>query len=424
MTTTAAEVPLSLAGLMVLQLALAEVWTALRREADARSYVAGAAVSALLAAYGAVVLSPEHPATAAGVFGVAAPAWLLINRHGLHAVVSYLALTSLFGCAWFVLVLTLPELDPVERGYWAMLVHGTGCLLLVLGLGARRSATWLESVYVLPARRSASAGSVLAVSLLLASTEAWQPARFAIATGWLAAIWLVLACTETSVFLFGAFQAALTAAVVSGALTWAQSMGWQLDELRTVYAAGVSVAGLSLAWEAVRRWLGEWPSVRRLLPERVPAVDRVVVGGLIASQMLLAVAGVLPDVAAELNRSVDVVLPLAPGWQAAIAGPDAWLILAVLAVTLFVAMRSSNVFWPTHGLLLLALTAAVLLALSEPGELRGRRPRSAGASHWCSSLFPRCCGCADRSNSAGRAYFRRRRCGDCWSAVRWCRCWC
>ena len=373
------ELPWSLSLLMALQLFAAEIASALRRGADARAYTTGAAVTAGLAAFWALALSAEHPAMTAAVFTLSGLAWLWANRWWRQSVVSYVGLALLFGGAWFFVDAACPERAPLEVRLWATLAHAAFCVLLLLALGLwRQSPAWLEPAYGVPARWTAQVGAAVAALLLIASVEPLGPQNCWLASAWLAALWLVLACTQTSVVHFGAFQLALGGATVSSVLAWVQGMGWQLVEPRTLHAAGIGLAGLGLCWEMARRWFGNRLGLQRLLPQRYPAVDRWLLSGLILGQALLAIAGVLPAVADELNRTVDVGIALPAGWHLGVAAAGAWILLALLVVVLLVAVRAGTIAWPAHGLLILLLTAPVLLAAGTPPDQRA----AASALRW------------------------------------------
>jgi hypothetical protein len=136
----------------------------------------------------------------------------------------------------------------------------------------------------------------------------------------------------------------------------------------SLQAYGIGLGGLSLLWVAVRiahKRLGHlrpaWSdAVGGVL---VPALDWLVLAGLVLGQLALAVWGIFPDMVRELTPA---------GWDAGIGawpaehvhayGPGAWLLLGTLTLVLLVALWERVQAGVVLGLAILAVTVPVLAA--------------------------------------------------------------
>jgi hypothetical protein len=349
------ETPLMFAALLVIQSFAAEACAWLGRRRDAVYYAAGAGVSTALAALEALPLGWHHPATAATALGVGGTTWLAANRRWRRPLLSYAGLALLLGCTLFALHVALAALTVAQLGLWSALVHGSLCTLLGM-IPARTWSPRLKRALVDPARVTAVVVTILAAAQIPAEVGG-RPIPFGAASAWLALLWFALAYLQGSPMLFGAAQLALSVAVVSGVLAATQEGQWQPLELGNLHRCGLALAGLSLSWEGVRRLR---PRTAGSLLGGGEAVDRLVLGGVILGQLLLAVAGCLPAVAGELFPGGRATTLLPAAWQPEVAAPAAWLLLGVPAVALLIAARPGNLLWPSRGLALLLLTAPVL----------------------------------------------------------------
>ena len=221
-----------------------------------------------------------------------------------------------------------------------------------------------------PLADSALCSSLLVLPALVFNTLG-GPLSLALCLFWLAAIWLALAWRSRDALLFGAHQAALTAATLAATTAWLEHQGWIpgfrfqiLAEPRTLQVYGIGLAALSLVWIVVRIAAGRIAAGRSTLVQRVVesplSVDRVVRYAVVVAQWLLLAVYVLPgEVARELGGSFATT---APTMVHQAFGPAAWLLLAVFAAIAGAALWDR---WDRADLvatLLVAATVPCLLA--------------------------------------------------------------
>ncbi len=233
----------------------------------------------------------------------------------------------------------------------ALLAHAT--LALAAGLLPRSPA--LAKDFVTPLSRSALVSSFLALPLLLSVTHG-QLMAFALYTLWLAGLWFVVSWLNRWPVLFAAFQGVLGLAVVLGIAAWRGLPRDQVLDLPELQLYALGVAALSLLWVLARHALRESPTSRLLLDPGWPTPDRVMLIGLLPVQLLLAIQGIAPGIAAELGpRGIQT-------GEVSGVGAAAWVLLGILVVTLVVEARERVRVHTLLGLLVLGLTVPVLIA--------------------------------------------------------------
>jgi hypothetical protein len=355
-------------------LALVSVWGArggasegpLAHFAPARREVT--AVAAVLAVLLAAAFADPGTALHTGTaFGLAATAWLLTWRYR-SAVLAWVGSTFLLvGLAH--LLTWAAELTSPRTAAVALLLHATillGPVLLLRG-GRRPFAVTLG--------RAALVSTFLALPVLVLLDGGSLDARAAL-TGWLSAVWMVLAWAERRRWLFACFQAALCLTTVYALTAWLEGQPWVVDDPeaglwgpRSLQVYGLGLAGLCLLGALARIVLRRNGTALVLLLADWPGVDRFVLGALLLGQMGLADWGVARGVLVELTPA-DQAAPLdawpAPAVVADAYGPGAWQLLGVLALVLGVSLwqpppgrRQGEA---VLGLAVLAMTVPVLWA--------------------------------------------------------------
>jgi hypothetical protein len=229
--------------------------------------------------------------------------------------------------------------------------------------------TWgdLHAVLTGPLHHTALVASAAAVPLLL-QPERGQMVAFAGYVLWLAAFWLAVALVERWPIVFGAFQTALAVAVGYGITAWLEEQPWvaadypaALCDPRSLQSYGIGLAVLALAWVGLRIALPTLPTLRAMLEPGWPAVDRVLLAGLVVAQLLVAIWGITPGVNAELTPKGNAPGIVLVGTSHAY-GAGAWTLLAVLAVTLILACWDRFTSNLTAGLVVLAISVPILIA--------------------------------------------------------------
>jgi hypothetical protein len=239
----------------------------------------------------------------------------------------------------------LPSLDV------ALLAHATlalaGSLVSVKILSQQAS-----EVFARPLRQSALLSSSFALPLLLFPN--WNALSVpTLGLFWLAAVWLTIAWLHRRPGLFVAAQVVLCAAVLFATTIWLQHQEWfarhaadlpeRLWDPRCLHAFGVSLGVLSLLWVIARLALREREAAQPLLQPPWPAIDRLVLTGLVMGQIALAAWGVAAS------------LPFAHG-------SGAWLLLGLLTAVLATALWDRRGEWAVVGLVILGLTVPILTA--------------------------------------------------------------
>src|SRR5262249_34960628 len=108
--------------------------------------------------------------------------------------------------------------------------------------------------------------------------------------------------------------------------------------------------------------LGRWSSTWETLAASRPVIDQALLGMLGVGQIVLAIWGIAPGVAAELTP-LGLLSQVALGAASHIHayGAGAWILLAALVAALVVSLwhRPTTAVW---GLILLAITVPILFA--------------------------------------------------------------
>jgi hypothetical protein len=353
-----------------------------------------AGLAALLLAGLATVLQPTGLTTVA-IAMLTAAAFVSAGTYR-NRWLTWVGSTLLLGCLAHALVFHSTDLTLPHPWAAALLLHATVTLLGDLALrncrritspiyrfafaaSSQRETINREpeprtssaiAVFAEPLAQSALVSSIVAMPLLTLPAFVGEIHMLALALDmtWLAAVWLVIACTERWPGLFTAFQAALSVAVLYAVTAWLQGQGVvqrypaDLFTPRSLQAYGVGLAGLGLLWVLARIAARSHAGAAVLLEPEWPALDRVVLGGLVIGQAILAVWGVWPGMVRELTpASIRVKLTWIPT-QSDAWGPGAWILLGALAVVLVAALWERYQTGAVLGLLVLALTVPVLAA--------------------------------------------------------------
>ena len=230
----------------------------------------------------------------------------------------------------------------------ALLAHASLGLLGTLLLRSRSDID--ASVLRLPLQQSALLTSLLAVPLLLVpGVAALVLAGYAL---WLAVLWLLVAVMQRSPDWFGAFQIAVSAAVVFAVSAVVPEWDWYDPYCLQAYGIGLGLLGLG--WIVARMASAANPRVRELWEAPWPSLDRLMLGALVVGQFALALWGILPGLNAEMIPVGYVSSMEWPSTASHAYGWGAWALLGVLAVVLLAALREKGRTSILVGLLVLA----------------------------------------------------------------------
>jgi hypothetical protein len=251
-------------------------------------------------------------------------------------------------------------------GMAGLLTHAT--LVLAGGLQwRRRPGERVVRIFQRPFLQSALVSSLLAVCVVPTWNRA-EMAPLAVCLAWLAVVWLVLAWLWRARWLFAAFQAVVTAAVLCGITAWldGQAWGWEqnpswLFDPRSLQAYGIGLAGLSLAWNGARYLLRSNAEARALLQAGWPGVDWVGLAVAVPGLLLLTAWGIWPDLLTELAPRTLGQFPW-PATYVHATGPGAWALLGASTLALLSSFGSGKRPYPVLGLALLAVTVPILAA--------------------------------------------------------------
>jgi hypothetical protein len=318
----------------------------------------GAAALLLVTAHG-----PERPLTAALVHGVCTLAGLAASLRWRGAVLPHAAGAMLVpGTLW-----ALWGLCPEQHEVWGLTLALEALALVLASVALRRQEDLSRAL-----ERVALLGGALALPLTLsAGNFPSQPLHTFTALA-LSGGALVLALARRDAGWFTGFQTGLAVTVVCAITAWTPS-DWLAEMGRwQVYGLGLALLGLGLV--ALRRSMESTDRLRDLWPGTWPGLDRLLLGGLVVGQLLLAGAGALDGVFREWS---SVTL------GAHAHGPAGWLLLGVLAVALGVVLRApAREDAPVRAAAVLGL---VLLGISVPqlwAGLHGADRAGASALRW------------------------------------------
>jgi hypothetical protein len=355
----------ALTALALLLAAGAETLVRLGRQVDGIYHAAGAGIAAVICLALVARDGVDAPARAAVVYALCGLGGLAANARWRQAWLTYVGAAVCLGALAYALHWANPALGAVWLWLLTLLAHAT----LATAAGWR-----LGTVFGVPLRRCALASSLLAlVPLALVVERDWM-APLSACVFWLAVIWLALSWVERWLWLFAAFQAMLSAAVVAMVTVWLNGQGWVhnypgdlVADPRSLEAYGIGLGLLGLLWASARLALRRNEQVRYFLEPPWEGVDRWVLVCLVLGLLLLALYDVAPGVVAELTPA-DTTPPIA-AWSAEAHGPGAWALLGTLALVL------TTVLWDRRQggaallmLLLVFLAVPLLLAGSFTAE--------------------------------------------------------
>ncbi len=269
---------------------------------------------------------------------------------------AWLGSAFLFAALSHLLIWDLGAAAPPRPLLMALLTHAT--LTLFGALVLRASSASDGPILRIPLLHSAVLSSLFAVPLLL--MPGITPLVLAGYTLWLAAVWLVVAILRRSPAWFSAFQMAVSVSVVYAVTAWLPEREWFDPYSLQTYGIGLSL--LALIWIAARVALSGNARVRELWEASWPALDRVLLGLLVAGQFALAIWSILPGVDAELIPVGYHSLFDWPSTASHAYGPGAWGLLGILTIVLLAALREKYRTSILVGLLVLAVTVPILAA--------------------------------------------------------------
>jgi hypothetical protein len=394
----------ALAALAVMLAAGSELLVRSDRRRDGLWYVAGAGAAALLALVLVSLGGQDIPGRAALVFGLCGLGALAINLRWQQPLLTFVAAAVLQGAFGYTLLFINPAWLGARLAILGLLSEVTFLLivstLLEHTLGERREgqpddiSRMVQRVFAAPLWQAALLGSVLAVAPLL-FVISWD---WLIPCGmlnlWLGALYVVLAWRLTSPVLLAACQTAVTGSVLFAVTAWLHEQPWVGSDVGQLvfhfgslqaYALGLGI--LSLFWMAVRRLLAGSEKAQSLLEPGWPTVDWAVFGTTVVGQLTLAVIAVVPHALKELtprvlhaNLQEALQADLDPS-RLAFQLDQAWILMAVLALAMVLALWERRPYEALLGLVILAITVPVLIALAFVGETAG-----ASAWRWSASL--------------------------------------
>jgi hypothetical protein len=303
----------------------------------------------------------------------------------------------------------------------ALLAHATlvalGCVALAIVAGKLGEPSPAVAAHRLAIIRtlafSAVVASVAAAMWIIATTQATSAGGLAVQLAWLGGVWLVLAALAVSPGLFSAAQVVMVLAILCGVTAAVKTRAWYavsphpwLDpwflEAQAIALAAYCLVLTAIRW-AIARWSARRPeSASDVVPARLaagaqllntpwPAVDRVVTVATIAVTVLIAIYAILPGAAQELSPTQvvgdRVVTPIQTFEIGAIphahaVGGGAWLLLAVVAITLAAGLWERRNDWRLIGLLIAAMAIGPLVAARWEAQVA-----VASALRWLSAAF-------------------------------------
>lgn len=327
---------LAMLGLVVLFVAVAELLARWQRREHAVPYAGGSGVVALLSLLvvtGHALHKPLDASLAAVLYAVYGLGSLGLNLRYRKPSVTHLGLGLLTGAAgWVLWGQTIPFGQPWANALLALATAATLAGVLMESFLANRpspAADELRRAFVEPLGDGGLTLSFLAGLAMLYGP--WPLEPLAVSTYWLAAIWLVAAWTRRSIGLFTACQAMLTVATLLATSAWLARWVWPIDltSASVLQVYGIGLTSLGLLWGVVRIATRPVAQARWLLGTARPTVDRVVVHGVAAAQIGLAVYHLMPAVGQELAMGTAA---------RPVIGQEAWLLTGLLALTMFVAL--------------------------------------------------------------------------------------
>jgi hypothetical protein len=335
------------------------------RQVHARLYGISAAVAEVISLVLVHLHAHENPATAAAVCATYALGTLAVNVELRQPGLTWAASALILGTCWHVLTSPLGGMNLPAPVLAALLLHATfvtvaGCLIAA---GDRTRS--FRDVFPRPFVTSGLFSSMAALLFLLPALPGqWGP--LAVYGAWLSAIWLAFAWFEGRPLIFTAAQATLTFSVLFGVTAWRISApAWAaLTGPFGLYAYGIGLALLGLAWSLFRLVTGKHEVALKLLDPPWPSLDRVVVGGLVFGQLCLAGFASWAGVDRELSISTSIAGDFP-------CGLTAYVLLAILSIDVGLTLPGRYRLPATGGIVVLAATLPVLISGSYSHGLSG-----------------------------------------------------
>jgi hypothetical protein len=369
-----------LCGLLVVQVLLAELLLRFDRRIDGRIYAIGGAASSVLAIGTMLPFALPHPGLMALVLSCTASVWLISNARWRAAEITYACSLALAGATFFAIRFYAANLPFAEQLLWSLLTFATSMLAVSVSL-RRSTLDWLTNVFRIPLQFASLFATFCVAGLLIVEQSRGQSwTTSAIACGWLAALWCVIAVLEGWPLLFGAFQATLgfTWVFAIGARLTHVELGWDHFEPHSLHIYALGLASLSFGWELLRIALRNRPNAMALLtPEFVP-MDRIASGALIVVQFGLTMLLSVGAFGRELDFTPHEWRAFPAEWHDHAFSIWVWLITFVLAGVLVAWLREFDLRLPAMGLTLLLLTVPLLVA----GTWFDAQFASASAARW------------------------------------------
>jgi len=369
--------------LMVLSVAVAGLAAWFFRngqEATARAYALStgcvAAASLLIALYSGFFAAVGDAMGATVVFGVYAAAALVaarsIWRVELSIAGSVLMLVTLVHALAFnwttIDTLAAVGIEPSRPIVVAFLIHAVASGLLAVEAWRQTS---LREHLAEPMALAALLTSGLCLPAAFYVTSglfAWQ----AVYVGTISVVWLAMALLRRHATLFSAFQAIATVAVSFAVTAICQRQDWWSDTYFDPRHIQAQIAGLALwclLFSALRQSLEQSVLLKRLTETTWPAVDRMLLQGLVVAIATLALLGCMPSVTQEFYASGQEAAPI--GLLTAMSFEQfislGFLVIGTIAALSIHAFASHR----TLGLRPLAVTLGsfVILVISHLGPL-------------------------------------------------------
>jgi hypothetical protein len=348
-----------------------------QRRLEALYQVTAAGIAALIALVEVLPEGAAIPLRGAFVFGACGLGGLIVNARWRQPLLTFAGASVLIGFIAYLILGFESDLTASRLWLFIFLAHATAVGLVGLSLyyrGKRPAAEsqqtgrfpWIVPVYALPLRETALVVSFLAL-VPLAATVGWDTLPIcALASFWLAAIWIVFAWSMGSASLFACCQAALTLGVIFAVSAWLGDQEWvahraeYLLHLWSLQTYAVALALLGLIWSATRHGLRRFGAVGALLEPGWPTVDRGILVALIVGQVFLAAVGVWPDIVRETVTAAE--LSRFSGDLPSLDGGLAWMLLATLALVVVSALWETRPQLAVLGLVIVVLAIPVLIA--------------------------------------------------------------
>ncbi len=299
---------------------------------------------------------------------LAATFLVLSSAHELVAL-TWIGAALLLGSLLDIATWPWPQAHFNGASSFAFLIHASLAVLTSIGLLFESNLEGRANrLYGIPLRWIALTSAALAPLGLLTSPEI-SMSLLAVITAWMALIWLVIAILAESALLFCAAQMVASAAAICTAQAWGISRLGAIIEVGDFFQmprlelCALALATLGLAWMTMRSACRRLPRLIRLLNPPVPAFDWLVLAMLVLATCGLAVEGLLPGLAHDLD-----ITNFPPQLAHPLAGAGAWMLLGILGLNLLLGLREREAAGALHGLVVLGFVGALVWAGSFGSE--------------------------------------------------------